>query len=155
LASNVLQQHQRVRTAQTTLSKLLDSALRSRNPCAEGFVTFQLGSVALREQLSAADSYFHQAENSFHEADSAIGIAVTHYQFAYLAILRNNNDEAARLFAANAQELEQLGDQVGATLARLEQLTHTRNPTDSAFSDLLTSSKSQHSLFLEANVLHF
>ena len=155
LADNILQQRQRAQTAETLLNKLLDTASQERNPCAEGFLAFQLGSIALREQISSAEGYFRRAENSFREANSAIGIAVTHYQFAYLAVLRNNNDEAAHLFAADSQELEQANDKVGATLARLEQLTHTHNPADSSFAELLTLAKAQHSVFLEANVLHY
>ena len=155
LAGNLLHAGQQGGAAEPNLTKLLESASHPENSCAEGFLTFELGSLALREHISEADGYFRRAEAAFEKAHSAIGLGLTHYQLAHLAMLRSEDDKAVRMFESNAEELERAGDPVGALLSRLEQVAHTTGSADSAYADLLTSAKSQHSSFLEANILHF
>ena len=155
LAGNALHERQQGRAAETILAKFLDSASQQGNSCAEGFVAFELGSLALREHISEADGYFRRAEAAFEKAHSAIGIGLTHYQFAHLAMLKSDDEKAVSMFKSNAEELERAGDPVGALLSRLEQVAHTTGSTDSAYADLLISAKAQHSPFLQANILHF
>lgn len=114
---------------------------------------YSLGLVAHRNDVAAAQNWFHQSEAAFTDVHAQAALA--HTDFALATLLRNSSSpsEISAAFTAVAQELDKVGDPFDAFLARLEAVPLSSSEAPSQFAILVDQARTLNAPEYQAKVL--
>ena len=134
-----------------SIRSTLALSISHKNRCAEALAAYALGLAARQNNITAASTFFHQAESAFSDVHSATGLAHTHFELA--ALIRNVKPQAevTAAFAAAATELEAAGDPVDALTARLQGVNPYAADASAQFERLAAEAQALGITHLEAS----